>query len=83
MYDYFLEDILRLRSVPVWEMWYANLPKTRVAKPAGYPNDTYTNPNNNLAKVNVSGNKIGPSIILKVMAGDIFNIRVSSWNKKK
>ncbi len=48
----------------------------------GYPTDTYTNPNNNVAKVNGSGNKIGPSIILKVMAGDKFNIRVSSWYKK-
>ncbi len=64
------------------EALYANLPQTRVSKPAGYPNDTYTNPNNNVAKTNGNGSKIGPSIILKVMAGDKFNIRVSSWYKK-
>ncbi len=64
------------------EALYANLPQTRVSKPAGYPTDSYTNPNNNVAKVNGNGNKIGPSIILKVMAGDKFNIRVSSWYKK-
>ena len=61
---------------------YANINTTRVDKPAGYPTDNYTNPNDKVAKTNGSGNKIGPSIILKVMAGDKFNIRVSSWYKK-
>ena len=64
------------------EALYANVNTTRVDKPTGYPNDTYTNPNDKVAKTNGSGNKIGPSIILKVMAGDKFNIRVSSWYKK-
>ena len=31
--------------------------------------------------MNGSGNKIGPGITLKVMAGDKFNLRVSSWYK--
>lgn len=63
--------------------YYANL-NTGVAKPAGYPSNTSTNitsPNDRVAKVNGNGNKIGPSIILKVMAGDKFNVRVSSWYK--
>ena len=66
------------------EALYANLPSTRTAISTipGYSTDNYTNPNNNVAKVNGGGNKIGPSIILKVMAGDKFNIRVSSWYKK-
>lgn len=64
------------------EALYANVNTTRVTKPSGYPTDNYTNPNNNVAETNGSGNKIGPSIILKVMAGDKFNIRVSSWYKK-
>jgi RHS repeat-associated protein len=64
------------------EALYANVNTTRVDKPAGYPNDTYTNPNDKVAKTNGSGNKMGPSIILKVMAGDHFNIRVSSWYNK-
>jgi RHS repeat-associated protein len=63
------------------ELLYTNLPATRVAKPSGYPTDTYTNPNNNVAKTNGNGNKIGPAIILKVMAGDKFNIRVTDWYK--
>jgi RHS repeat-associated protein len=62
------------------EQLYANL-HTREDKPPGYPNDTYTDPNAKVAKVNGSGNKIGPAITLKVMAGDKFNIRVSSWYK--
>ena len=60
-----------------------NINTTRYAKSliSGYPTDTYTNPNDYVAKVNGSGNKIGPGIVLKVMAGDKFNIRVSDWYK--
>src|SRR5690606_13011992 len=64
------------------EALYANVNTTREDKPTGYPNDTYTNPNEKVAKVRGDGSKIGPSIILKVMAGDKFNIRASSWYKK-
>ena len=64
------------------EALYANINATRVSKPTGYPTDNYTNPNDEVAKTNGNGNKIGPSIILKVMAGDKFNLRVSSWYKK-
>lgn len=63
------------------ESLYANVSETRVDKPAGYPTDTYTNPNDKVALTNGNGNKIGPSIILKVMAGDKFNLRTSSWYK--
>jgi RHS repeat-associated protein len=63
--------------------FYSNVTNTRSGLPSGYPTDTsYSNPNNYLAKVNGGGNKIGPAIILKVMAGDRFNLRVSSWYKK-
>lgn len=58
---------------------YANIDLTRADKPAGYPNDTYTSPNDKVAKVNGSGNKVGPAIILKVMSGDSYNLRVNSW----
>jgi len=71
-------------QVTTEEALYANLPQTRtgISSIAGYPTDNFTNPNAYVAKTNGSGNKIGPSIILKVMAGDQFNIRVSSWYKK-
>jgi RHS repeat-associated protein len=63
---------------------YSNIENTRYARLSisGYPTtDTYTNPNDYVAKTNGSGNKIGPAMVLKVMAGDKFNLRVSSWYK--
>ena len=63
------------------EALYSNISTTRVAKPAGYPTDTYTNPNANVARVNGGTQKIGPSKLLKVMAGDKISFRVSSWYK--
>jgi RHS repeat-associated protein len=61
---------------------FANINTTRMKRDSipGYPsNDTYTNPNNYVAKTSGSGNKIGPAIVLKVMAGDKFNLRATSW----
>jgi len=63
------------------EALYKNINTTRENKPNGYPTDNYTNPNDKVAKVNGSGNKIGPSILLKVMAGDKFNLQAKSWYK--
>jgi RHS repeat-associated protein len=62
-------------------LYYSNLSNTRADLPAGYPADMTTNPNNKVARLNGSstGPKIGPGITLKVMAGDQFSIRVSSW----
>jgi RHS repeat-associated protein len=63
------------------EAIYSNLSATRVNKPSGYPYDSYLDPHAKVAKVRGDGNKIGPAIVLKVMAGDKFNVRVSSWYK--
>jgi len=62
-------------------LYYTMLDATRNALPAGYPTDTTTHPNNYVARLNggASGPKIGPGITLKVMAGDQFSIKVSSW----
>jgi RHS repeat-associated protein len=63
--------------------YYSNVTITRSGLPSGYPVDnSYSNPNQYLSKVTGSGNKIGSAIILRVMAGDKFNLRVSSWYKK-
>src|SRR4029079_2629910 len=48
---------------------------------SGYPSDTYTNPNDFIQKLNGNGAKVGASIVLKVMAGDRFNLFVKSWWK--
>lgn len=59
------------------ELIYGNLPATRVDEPTDYP----TPPTHvRVAKVNgKSGPMIGPSITLKVMAGDKFNAKVDTW----
>ncbi len=65
------------------ELLYANLNTTRIDKPVSYPVDNTTNPNAKVAKVSAAAGsqKVGPSITLKVMAGDKFNLKVSSWYK--
>jgi RHS repeat-associated protein len=60
---------------------YSKLTETRVDKPSGYPYDPYLDPHYKVAKTRGDGQKIGPGIVLKVMAGDKFNLRVSSWWK--
>ena len=65
------------------ETFYGNLPETRVSTPSDYPPDSPTG-NERVAKVTGTiwgGYKIGPSIALKVMAGDRFNVQVNSWYK--
>src|SRR5262249_39824649 len=64
------------------ETYYSNLPATRTAVSgiSGYPANTPQG-NAQVSKVNGNGNKIGPAITLKVMAGDKFNLRVNSWYK--
>jgi RHS repeat-associated protein len=65
----------------VENLFYSKLAEKRVNLPAGYPSDTTTNPNNKVARLNGSPGqpKLGPGITLKVMAGDQFSIRASSW----
>jgi RHS repeat-associated protein len=63
------------------EAYYSKLPETRVDKPVGYPFDSYLDPHYKVAKVRGNGQKIGPGIVLKVMAGDKINLRVSSYWK--
>jgi RHS repeat-associated protein len=67
-------------TATVEESFYSNLPATRIDAPtgSGYPSNTPSG-NTKVAKVNGNGNKIGPAIILKVMAGDKFNVTVNSW----
>ena len=62
-------------------IYYSGVDSGRVNKNTvpGYPSDTYTNPNDYIQKLNGNGNKMGTGIVLKVMAGDKFNLRVNSW----
>ena len=62
--------------------YYGNLTNTQWAKPSWFSDPVYPS-NAQVARVkNAAGSqKIGPNILLKVMAGDSYNIRVASgWN---
>lgn len=62
--------------------YYGNLQNTQYTKPSWFSDPNYST-NAQVARIkNTSGvQKVGPNIILKVMAGDSYNIRVASgWN---
>jgi RHS repeat-associated protein len=48
---------------------------------SGYPTDNTTVPNDSLARVNGNGPKTGPSLLLKVMSGDVVDIATKSFYK--
>ncbi|MCR6721340.1 MAG: hypothetical protein NVV59_13890 [Chitinophagaceae bacterium] len=64
--------------------YYAGIDTGRVNKStvSGYPTDTHSSPNDFIQKLNGNGPKIGTNMVLKVMAGDKFNLFVKSWYKK-
>jgi YD repeat-containing protein len=59
---------------------FANIDNTRATKPSGYPVDNTTDPNTYVARLNgSSGQKIGPSLVLRVMAGDSVKMGVKAY----
>ena len=61
---------------------FYNIPATSVARTSasGYPVDvSVTNPNDSVARVNGSGQKVGPAIILKVMSGDKVDVATNYY----
>jgi RHS repeat-associated protein len=62
---------------------FYNIPQSSYARSvvAGYPTDNTTVPNDPLARVNGSGQKVGPSILLRVMSGDVVDIATKSFYK--
>jgi RHS repeat-associated protein len=69
-------------SIATEESYYNNLTTTQYNKPAWFTDANYPS-NAKVARLkNEAGSqKIGPNIVLKVMAGDSYNIRVSAgWN---
>ncbi len=58
---------------------FYNIPDVSYSRAAilpTYPTDNTTNPNDSVMRVNGSGPKVGAAIILKVMAGDQFDLSV-------
>ncbi|SDH19736.1 RHS repeat-associated core domain-containing protein [Chitinophaga filiformis] len=61
---------------------FSNIDATRADLPAGYPADGTTNTNKYVARLNAqNGKKVGPSLVLKVMAGDTIRIGVKAFYK--
>ncbi|HWR33557.1 MAG TPA: DUF6443 domain-containing protein, partial [Chitinophagaceae bacterium] len=80
--DQYPAATMETANATVEETYYNNLPATRVDAPTGYPANT---PPGNAKVAKTSGatgqNKIGPAMVLKVMAGDKFSLVVTSWWK--
>jgi RHS repeat-associated protein len=58
---------------------FSNINPTAISTIPGYPTDNTTNPNAFVAKLNaVNGQKIGPSLVLRVMAGDTIQINATA-----
>lgn len=56
---------------------FSNIDNTRTVKPANYPADNTTSPNAYVARLNaINGQKVGPSLVLRVMAGDSIQVAV-------
>jgi RHS repeat-associated protein len=80
--DKYLAATMEVADSAQEDLYYSGLATTRTGLPPGYPVDTTTKPNNYVAGLDgTSGHTIGPGIVLKVMAGDQFSIRASSWYK--
>jgi len=62
---------------------FYNIPQSCYPKSdvSGYPTDNTTVPNDSLARVNGSGQKTGPSILLRVMSGDVVDVATKSFYK--
>ncbi|SHN30804.1 RHS repeat-associated core domain-containing protein [Chitinophaga sp. CF418] len=69
-------------NAPVETATFSNVEETRASKPVGYP-ETDTSQGSFVAKLNAKsgGKKIGPSIVLRVMAGDTIKIGAKAFFK--
>ncbi|SEM91122.1 RHS repeat-associated core domain-containing protein [Chitinophaga rupis] len=62
---------------------FSNVEETRSTKPVGYPEDQSTTDNQFVAKLSAAdgGKKVGPSLVLRVMAGDTVQVGTRAFYK--
>ncbi|MCW3465823.1 DUF6443 domain-containing protein [Chitinophaga nivalis] len=60
---------------------FSNIDNTRVPRPAGYPTDSSSNKSVARLSPGNNGKKTGPSLVLKVMAGDTLQIAAKAFYK--
>ena len=80
--DPYIAATMEAAAITAESTIYSNLTSTQTDKPAWFSDAVYPT-NTKVAVVKNAGGsqKVGPAIILKVMAGDKFNLRVASgWN---
>jgi len=72
-------------AAPKENALFSNIDNSRIAKPVGYPQDQTTPQNEFVAKLNAKdgGKKIGPSLVLRVMAGDTIQIGAKAFYKSQ
>lgn len=64
-------------------MLFSNIEQTRSKQPVGYPENQTANAGGYVARLNaLNGQKIGPALVLRVMAGDSVMIGVNAFDKK-
>ncbi|MET3878875.1 hypothetical protein [Chitinophaga sp. OAE865] len=70
-------------AAPTETALFSNIDNSRTAKPAGYPADESAGGNASVAKLTAAngGKKIGPSIVLRVMAGDTIQLSAKAFYK--
>ncbi|MBW8687012.1 DUF6443 domain-containing protein [Chitinophaga rhizophila] len=62
---------------------FSNIDNTRTVRPVGYPAGAKNDSNNYVARLNAeNGQKIGPSLVLRVMAGDSISVGVNAFYKQ-
>ncbi|QHS62868.1 DUF6443 domain-containing protein [Chitinophaga agri] len=64
---------------------FSNVEETRAEKPVGYPQDNKSSQNKFVAKLSArtGGKKIGPSLVLRVTAGDTVQINAQAFYKSQ
>jgi hypothetical protein len=74
---------MEVENAPLEAALFSNIDETRTVKPAGYPQEDTSLQNAFVAKLNAKdgGRKIGPSIVLRVMAGDTVQIGARAFYK--
>jgi RHS repeat-associated protein len=80
--DMYPAATLEVATINTEATYYGNLTNTQLAKPSFFSDPLYpTNAKVALVKNTATTQKVGPNILLKVMAGDKYNIRVASgWS---
>ncbi|ACU62082.1 DUF6443 domain-containing protein [Chitinophaga pinensis] len=76
---------METEAAPQEAALFSNVEETRAEKPSGYPEDQTTEENKSVAKLNAKqgGKKIGPSLVLRVMAGDTVQINAKAFYKSQ